>query len=75
MTTQSYVSNLAREHGIACVRQVNDALAEVITQLADDVVVTDATEDLLVALQRAKVIDGPTMVLLLGQYLDESFNV
>ena len=75
MTTQSYVSNLAREHGIVFVRQSNDALAEVITQLADDVVVTDATEDLLVALQRAKVIDRPTMVLLLGQHLDESFNV
>jgi hypothetical protein len=37
--------------------------------LADDDVRSDETEDLLVALKRANVINGPTMVDLLGRYL------
>ena len=45
--------------------------ASAITRLADDHVETDETEDLLVALRRAHVIDGPTMVDLLGRHLDE----
>jgi hypothetical protein len=75
MTIQSYVSNLALKQGIDFVPHKLDDIANAITQLADDVVVTDATEDLLVALHRAKVIDQPTMVLLLGQHYDECFHV
>jgi len=31
----------------------------------------DETEKLVIALRRAEVIDGPTMVTLPGRYLDE----
>ena len=65
-----YVAALARRHGVVYAKTSNDALAEVITRLADDAVQTDETEDLLVALKRAHVIDGPTMVSLLGRHLD-----
>jgi len=67
----SYVANLARHHGITYVKTSNDVLAEVITRLADDEVITDETEDLIVALKRADAIDGQDMVCLLGLYLDE----
>lgn len=66
-----YVAALARRHGVVYSKTGNDALADVITRLADDDVRTDETEDLLVALNRARVIDGPTMVSLLGRHLDE----
>lgn len=48
------------------------ALAEVITHLAGDEVKPDETEELIIALRRANVIDGPTMVTLLGRYFDET---
>lgn len=66
-----YVADLARKHGVKPARTPNDALAEVITQLSDDAVITDDTEDLIVALKRADVLDAETMVALLGNYLDE----
>ena len=66
-----YVAALARRHGVVYAKTGNDALAEVITRMSDDDVRTDETEDLLVALKRAQVIDGPTMVSLLGRHLDQ----
>lgn len=48
------------------------ALAEVITSLSGDEVKPDEIENLVVALRRANVIDGPTMVTLLGRYFDET---
>lgn len=68
---RQYVAALARRYGVVYAKTDNDALADVITRLADDDVRTDETEDLLVALKRARVIDGPTMVSLLGRHLDE----
>lgn len=53
------------------VRDGYSALAEVITRLSDDEVVPDETEKLVIELRRAEVIDGQTMVTLLGRYLDE----
>ena len=47
-------------------------LAEVITRLSDDEVKPDETEKLVIALRLANVIDGPTMVTLLGRYFDET---
>jgi len=73
--TSAYVADLARRHGVAYVRTPHDAMAEVITRLADDDIVTDETEDLIVALKRAGVIDGATMVDLLGRHLDEMHHV
>lgn len=66
-----YVDDLARQHNVHYIRTGADALADVITRLADDDVVTDDTENLIVALKRAHVIDVNTMVALLGAYLDE----
>lgn len=56
-------------------RSGNDALADCITKLADDDVWTDEIEDLMVALKRAKVIDGSKMIALLGNYMDEKKHV
>ena len=75
MRVDSYVASLAQRHGIAYIRSGSDALAEVITNLSDDAVVTDVTEDLLVALKCADVIDGPTMIDILGRHLDECRHV
>lgn len=66
-----YVTGLARQHGVCYIRTPEDALAEIGTCLADDDVVTDDIEDLIVALKRAHVIDAATMVSLLGNYLNE----
>jgi hypothetical protein len=41
-----YVAELARRHGVVYVRTLHDALAEVITQLSDDEIATDETENL-----------------------------
>jgi hypothetical protein len=65
------VADLAHHHGVSYVPNSNDAFADLVTTLSDDVVVTDATQDLIVALKRAKVIDGKSMVTLLGNHLDE----
>ena len=71
----AFVANLARRHGVSYIQTSNDAFASLVTTLSDDTVVTDSTQDLIVALKRAKVIDGKTMVALLGNHLDEQKNV
>lgn len=68
---RDFVASLAQKHGVRYAKTSNDALAEVVTRLAGDVVIPDETEDLIVALKRANVIDAETMVALLGNYLDE----
>ena len=71
----TFVADVARRHGVSYVRGSNDALADFITQFSDDDVVTDGTEDLIVALKRSKIIDGSQMVTLLGNYMDEAKHV
>lgn len=73
--TSVYVADLARQHHIAYTRTPCDALAEIVTRLSDDEIVTDETEDLIVALKRKGIIDGATMVDLLGRHLDETRRV
>lgn len=68
---KEFIANLAQQHGVRYAKTSNDALADVVTRLAGDVVIPDETEDLIVALKRADVIDAETMVALLGNYLDE----
>ncbi len=70
-----YVRDLALQHNVRYVRTQEDAIADVITRLSDDEVSTDHTEDLIVALKRAQVIDGGAMVALLGRYLDEKHHI
>lgn len=72
---RAYVANLAQQYGIAYVKTGSGALAQVITNLADDDVRPDETEQLLIALRRANIIDGRNMVLLLGRYFDETRHV
>lgn len=69
-----YIANLAQRYGVAYVKTGSSALAEVITHMAGDDVKPDETEKLVIALRRANVINGPTMVTLLGRYLDEMRN-
>lgn len=71
----AYIANLAQRHGISYVKTGSSALAEVITRLAGDDAKPDETERLVIALRRANIIDGPTMVTLLGRYFDENRNV
>ena len=68
---KDYIADLARQHGVSYIKTSTDVFAETITRLADDDITTDDTEDLLVALKRAHVIDAETMVALLGNYLEE----
>lgn len=70
-----YVLDLAKKSGVAFIKSPNDALANVITHLSDDDVICDETEDLIVALRRANVINGTEMVSLLGQYIKEQESV
>ena len=67
----AFVIELAKLHNVTYTKTSIDELADVATHLADDVVVIDETEDLIVALKRAHVIDAAAMVVLLGNYLDE----
>lgn len=71
---KDYVKNLALAHNIVYTKTPGDAWAEAVTRLAGDDVVTDDIEDIIVALKRAHVIDAETMVVLLGNYLDEKKN-
>lgn len=66
-----FIADLARKHGVSYVRTGVDDLADAITRLSDDEVVPDDTENLIVSLKRANVIDSLTMVSILGNYLDE----
>lgn len=70
-----FIASLAKRHEISYVRTGRSALSQLITRLSDDDVTPDATEKLVIALRRANVIDGKTMVTLLGRYFDEQSNV
>ncbi|MCK7553254.1 hypothetical protein [Marinobacter goseongensis] len=70
---RSYITDLADQLGIRYQATPEDALAVIAARLAGDEVVTDETEDLIVALKRAGAINGREMVALLGRHLDEKF--
>ena len=68
---KQYVASIAQRHGVSSERTGTDALADLITHLSDDDVRPNSeTENLIVALRRANVIDGPAMIALLGLCLD-----
>lgn len=68
---RAFIATLAAEHGVVYEPAGHSALAKVITRLAGDEAKPDPTECLVIALRRANVIDGATMVTLLGRYFDE----
>lgn len=70
-----HIGDLARQHNVRYVRTADDALADVITRFADDDVVMDEVELLLLALERAGVIASTDVVPLHVNYLREKFNV
>ena len=53
----SYVAELAKRYGVRAMRMPLDDLADVVTRLSDDEVHGDATQEMIVALARAEVID------------------
>ena len=70
-----YVHRLASQHGVCYVKTADDALADVITRLADDEVAMDEVELLLLALERAGAIASADVVPLHVNYLREKFGV
>jgi hypothetical protein len=70
-----FIADLARRAGVEYVRDRYSVTAHVVTRLSDDDVRPDETEQLVIALRRAEVIDGRTMVTLLGRYFDETSDV
>ena len=70
-----FVSELARRHGVVYRRTGLSDLARAITRLAGDEGNPDATEQLLIALRQAEIIDGAEMVEILGRYFDETSDV
>ena len=71
----TFIAGFAELHGVSYVRSGSSALAEVITRLAGDEPKPDDTEKLVIALRRAKVIDGRTMLELLSRYFAETRDV
>lgn len=70
-----YITELARQHNVRYVLTPNDAMAQVITRLADDDVTMDEVEELLLALERAGVIEKADVVPMHVNYLREKFAV
>lgn len=71
---KTYIANLAHQHSVEYVKTGSSVLAQTITHLADDDVVPDETEKLVIALYRADIINDSDMLILLGRYFDESIS-
>jgi hypothetical protein len=71
----AFIADLARQHGVVYERTGSRALAQTITRMSGDDGSPDPTERLIIALRRAELIDGKTMLTLQGRYLDEKFRV
>lgn len=69
--TMRQIYALAKEHGIQYVETDSDRFAVLATELSGDTVKPDEVADLLLALMRANVIDGPTRLRLHLRYLKE----
>ena len=67
----SYVAELAKRYGVRAMRMPLDDLADVVTRLSDDEVHGDATQEMIVALARAEVIDRRSMLSLLSGHLHD----
>ena len=70
--TASAIVSLAREHGVTYTPTAIDAWAHDITRLADDDVMLDDIELLLIALQRAGYISRQEALRLQVNYLREA---
>lgn len=73
--TGRYVQNLANKHNIVYKETAFDRLADIITDLSDDDIQTDSTENLIIELCKSGIINDKTALKLLNAHLDEKFNV
>jgi hypothetical protein len=69
--TAVHIQKLAEQFHVVYRQTATDRLAHHITRLADDEVVLDPVEQLLIGLQRAGCIDRKTMIQLQARYLRE----
>lgn len=70
----AYITALAKQHDVRYVKTPDDAIAEVITQLAGDEAEMDDVELLLLALERAGVVASQDVVPLHVYYLREKLR-
>lgn len=73
-STKAYVLARAQRLGVRYERTPDDELAEVITRLSDDEVVTDEIQNLIWALYRAGALNKKEMLDLLHRYLVEKYS-
>lgn len=72
---ERFIVDLAKKHSVEYQRTSTDVLADTITRLADDDVQMDGIECLLIALERAGVVESESVVPLHVNYLREKFSV
>jgi hypothetical protein len=70
--TEQTIIHLAEQHGVSYSATATDAWAREITRLADDDVILDDVELLLIALQRAGHLSRPEALRLQVNYLREA---
>jgi len=71
---RDYIVELAKNHSITYKKTSQDDLAEMITSLSGDAVELDEVELLLIALERAGIIESKYVVPLHVNYLREKLN-
>jgi hypothetical protein len=74
LTAEEQIRALAKKHGIVAERTALDDWADDVTRLAGDDVQFDEVQELIVALRRARVVDGVELTRLHSRYLDERRN-
>ena len=70
-TAEQQIRDLARRHGVVFVRTPLDDWADQVSRLSDAEVELDDVENLIVALGRAKVLNGKELTRLHWLYLNE----
>jgi hypothetical protein len=70
--TAAAILALAKQHGVAYTQTAHDAWAHDVTRLADDDIVLDDIELLLIELQRAGHLSRPEALRLQVNYLREA---
>jgi len=72
---ESYIIELAGNHGVAYKKAEMDELAGHLTRLSDDEIVMDDIECLIVALVRRGIVTSEKVMKLHHGYLREKFHV
>ncbi|QFT29481.1 hypothetical protein FIV00_03215 [Labrenzia sp. THAF82] len=71
LSAEEQIRVLAKKHDISVARTALDDWADDVTRLAGDDVRFDEVQELVVALRRARVVDGVELTRLHSRYLDE----